>query len=585
VHNRSVHIVLVAFILAIPLASFAQRGKKKPEEEASANARIRQAEFLFIEGEKYFILEDYAKALSYFQKVEELDPENTAVRYKTAEILSKSNKQEDLEKAATSLEAALKLEKKNKYYYLLASNIYSNLTQFGKAEKMLEEMMKEIKGTDEYLYDLAALYQYDKKPDEAIKVYNRAEALMGLNEVSSIQKQRLLFEQGKTQEAIEEGAKLIAAFPDEERYVVGFAEMLAQNKQGAKAIPYLESFISEHDDSGNAKMVLANLYREAGEEKKSQELIEAAFRDPSIEAGNKVLMLGAYVTKLGQQKANNINDPALEAFTINLYKRLEEVHPTDPNVHIIGGDLNLTLKKTEEARQEYQKAIRYGSTSFEAWQNLLSLESELNEFDSLIAHSEAGLELFPNQAMMYYFNGYAQLRKNHYREAISSLEQTKRLSASNPNLVNEINGMLGDAYNSIKDYAKSDKAYDEALAANPNNNFVLNNYSYYLALRKENLEKAEKMAALLIKNVPNDANFLDTYAWVLYTSGKYKEAKKVMEKAVETGDAGATHFEHYGDILFQLGDVDEAVKQWQKAKSLDSSNEAVSRKIANRKLQ
>src|SRR6185369_7583964 len=101
--------------------------------------------------------------------------------------------------------------------------------------------------------------------------------------------------------------------------------------------------------------------------------------------------------------------------------------------------------------------------------------------------------------------------KNHYREAISSLEQTKKLSSSNPNLVNEINGMLGDAYNSVKEYAKSDKAYDEALTANPNNNFVLNNYSYYLALRKENLEKAEKMAALAIKNQPGNSSFLDTY--------------------------------------------------------------------------
>jgi len=571
--------------MTLPLASSAQRDKKKkPDDEVSANARIRQAEFLFIEGEKYFILEDYAKALTYFQKVSELDPENTAVLYKTAEILSKSNKQDDLEAAASAMEAALKLEKKNRYYYLLASNIYSNLMQFGKAEKMLEDMMKEIKGTDEYLYDLAALYQYDKKPDEALKVYARAESILGLNEVSSIQKQRLLLEQGKVTEAIEEGAKLIAAFPDEERYVVGFAEMLSQNKQGSKAIPYLENFIKDHEDSGNAKMVLANLYRENGEEKKSQDLIQSVFGDPSMEVGNKVMMLSAYVTKIGQQRTRNAPDPALESFTLDLYKKLEQMYPTDPNVRLLGGDLHLTLKKTEEAKEEYQKAIQYGSTSFEGWQNLLTLESELNQLDSLIAHSEKGLELFPNQAMMYYFNGYAQLRKNHYREAISSLEQTKRLSASNPNLVNEVNGMLGDAYNAVKDYAKSDKAYEEALTANPNNNFVLNNYSYYLALRKENLEKAEKMAIQLTRNVPNDANFLDTHAWVLFMAGKYKEARKVMEKSIETGEAGAAHYEHYGDILFQLGEVDEAVKQWQKSKSLDNTNEAVSKKIANRKL-
>ena len=41
----------------------------------------------------------------------------------------------------------------------------------------------------------------------------------------------------------------------------------------------------------------------------------------------------------------------------------------------------------------------------------------------------------------------------------------------------------------------------------------------------------------------------------LYTREKYKEAKKVIERAISTGNANATHFEHYGDILFKLGDV------------------------------
>jgi tetratricopeptide (TPR) repeat protein len=208
----------------------------------------------------------------------------------------------------------------------------------------------------------------------------------------------------------------------------------------------------------------------------------------------------------------------------------------------------------------------------------------LNQFDSLIAHSEAGLELFPNQALMYYFNGYGQMRKRHFREAASSLEQAKRLSASNQALVAEINSMLGDIYNGTREYEKSDMAYEQALAFNPNNDLVLNNYSYYLALRKENLERAEKMSAQLIKSHPKNASYLDTYAWVLFMREKYKEARKVMEEAINTGDAGATHFEHYGDILFKLGDTDAAVKQWQKAKSLDGNNQAIDKKIANRRL-
>ncbi len=175
------------------MSSLAQRDKKtkKPAEFKLSDARLREAEFFFTEGEKYFILEDYTKALMYFQRVVELNPENGTVHYKIAEILVKGNKQEDFVRASISIENALRFEKKNKYFYLLASNIYSSLNDFGKAEDALETMMKSVKGTEEYLYELAALYQYDKKPEEAVKIYNRAENILGINEVSSLQKQKM----------------------------------------------------------------------------------------------------------------------------------------------------------------------------------------------------------------------------------------------------------------------------------------------------------------------------------------------------------------------------------------------------------
>jgi Tfp pilus assembly protein PilF len=144
--------------------------------------------------------------------------------------------------------------------------------------------------------------------------------------------------------------------------------------------------------------------------------------------------------------------------------------------------------------------------------------------------------------------------------------------------------MLGDAYNGTKEYAKSDKAYEEALAYNPNNLYVLNNYSYYLALRKENLERAEKMSAQTVKDQPNNSSFLDTYAWVLYMREKYREAKKIIERALAVPGASSTLYEHCGDILFQLGDVEGAVVQWEKARSLTTQHDIIDKKIANRRL-
>jgi tetratricopeptide (TPR) repeat protein len=295
-------------------------------------------------------------------------------------------------------------------------------------------------------------------------------------------------------------------------------------------------------------------------------------------------MLGTYNTELAQRKAKNTTDQNLQDFVLSLYQKLEKNHGNDPRVHIVGGDLYLSVEKNREAQQEYEKAIDLGDVNFEVLKNLLYLETQAGQWDNVIRHADEALEYFPNQGMLHYFNGYAHFRKRNYAEAIVSLDQAKRLSSSNSSIVGEINSMLGDAYNANKDYDKSDKAYDEALLINPDNSAVLNNYSYYLALRKANLEKAEKMSAHLVKNNPDNPTFLDTYAWVLFTREKYKEARKTIERAISTGKATATHFEHYGDILFKLGDVNGAVQQWEKARGLNANSEVLNKKIANRKI-
>jgi tetratricopeptide (TPR) repeat protein len=331
-------------------------------------------------------------------------------------------------------------------------------------------------------------------------------------------------------------------------------------------------------------MLLAGLYRDNGQEQKARPLLNDLFDDSSVELQSKLIVLGTYSAELNESKVKNIADPEKEAFALSLLEKLKKANPNDVSVHVLGGDLYLSTGKNREAQTEYLKAIESGDVNFEVWENLLYIEVQLEQFDNVIKHSDEALEMFPNQNKIYYFNGFANLQTRRYQEAISALEQAKRLSSSNAKMVAELNSLLGDAYNATKAYDKSDKAYDDALAVDPANEAVLNNYSYYLSLRKANLEKAEKMSSLLIKNNPDDPTYLDTYAWVLYSRQKYKEARKVIERAISTGKANATHFEHYGDILFQLGDVTGAVQQWERARGLNANSETLNKKIANRKI-
>ena len=91
------------------------------------------------------------------------------------------------------------------------------------------------------------------------------------------------------------------------------------------------------------------------------------------------------------------------------------------------------------------------------------------------------------------------------------------------------------------------------------------------------------MSTKLIEMHPENATYLDTHGWVLYVSGQFKESKKYLEKAVSLDEDG-TVIEHYGDVLFQLGDVAGAIIQWERARDLGEASELIEKKIADRKL-
>ena len=118
----------------------------------------------------------------------------------------------------------------------------------------------------------------------------------------------------------------------------------------------------------------------------------------------------------------------------------------------------------------------------------------------------------------------------------------------------------------------------------PTNAYAMNNYSYYLSLRNEYLEKAKEYSAMSNNIEKTNASYMDTYAWILYQLKEYKSAKDWQEKALRNSDLlDPVMFDHYGDILYRLGDVENAVKSWMKAKEKGENSNVLNKKIAERK--
>ena len=62
-------------------------------------------------------------------------------------------------------------------------------------------------------------------------------------------------------------------------------------------------------------------------------------------------------------------------------------------------------------------------------------------------------------------------------------------------------------------------------------------------------------------------------------------AKEWIQKSLANGsDASAVVVEHYGDILYQLGDKEGAINQWKRANKLGEASKFLLQKIEEGKL-
>ncbi len=106
------------------------------------------------------------------------------------------------------------------------------------------------------------------------------------------------------------------------------------------------------------------------------------------------------------------------------------------------------------------------------------------------------------------------------------------------------------------------------LVAVPHAPGLLNDLAYSYAERDARLTEALASADEALTLRPEDPNFQDTKAWVLYRLGRYRDAEELARRSLETLDAPVVR-EHLGDILVREGRVESAVAEWRRVLSGD----------------
>lgn len=569
--NKLVKSLFVILFLLCGIQLFADK-KKAVEPTLEGEAKV-QFDYAFMEGVRFKILGDLKSSLTYFDQCMKIYNRSAAVRYEISSILSLG---EDLNLPLHLMREAVQLEPDNIWYNLLLANILQKKSMIEEACKVYDELIAKHPEREDFYIIQVDLYTSTEKWEKAIEVLNRYEKQFGVNEPAIIEKAKLYSKMDNVKRASSEIMKLIKKYPENTDYLGLLAELYLSHNQEKKGLQLLNRIVKDYPDNGFVQFYLADYYRTKKDSLNTEKYIRPALANDNIDNNLKV----QYLLKL------LVNQADLSLSTNDVYKYVElllEKYPEDVSVRTLNADFLKRENKLEECKKELEFIISKEKNNYLVWEELMLLSNQLGDTAAMKSEGLECLNYFPNEPLPYMMISLPMLMEGNYAKATGYLQKGLELAPDKSFIKSQLYAYLGECYYKQDSIETAFSMFDSAIAINPNDIMTLNNYSYYLSLRNERLNQAEKMISTALSADPNNATFLDTYAWVLFKLKNYSLARFYMRSAIEnTEEPSGVLYEHYGDILYMNGDKEEALKMWKKALELgDDISDNLKNKIVN----
>ncbi len=561
--------ILWVVLFALPVFLQAQSNKELSEKNQ------KKFDYYFFEAEKYKQIERFDIALEGYLKCYDIDETNATIAFEIGRTYLKLG---NATEALPYLEKAYELDANNRWITLELADFYTATKDYEKATPLFIELTKNYPSKIEYKFELAQNLFAQKRYLECIDVLNEVEALTGISSDLSRQKKDIYLVLDDADNAQKELEALANAYPNNLEYKGVLAQFYTANNQEEKAIAVYRQMLKQAPNDPRAHLDLAIIYQNQEVYDSSYNHLKVAMASPDLEVPKKIQVLYS-VFQLGQK------DTAFKKMGYDLLKLCIQATPNEAVLYALQAEIQLNNNEILAGRNSLKKTTQLGLNKLQIWSELLLLDAQLELNDSLVTDATLFIELYPNQPLGYLMAGSANLQLENYQNAIDDLEAGLDFVIDNPELEFQFYITIADAYHRLNDNLKSDNYFDKALEIKPNDPGTLNNYAYYLSVRGVRLKEALQMAEKCNNLAPNNGIFLDTWAWALYKNGKYVLALEKIELCAQYGGADSGEvLEHWGDILFKLNKIPEAVEKWKQAASKQDASENIQKKIETQQL-
>lgn len=252
-----------------------------------------------------------------------------------------------------------------------------------------------------------------------------------------------------------------------------------------------------------------------------------------------------------------------------------EVKPNFAMAKILVAEIlesNLRLEDAIAVYQSVEPGTPYSWTArLRIAANLDSLDKTDDAVKMLSAMAEERKDRYDSLVNL----GDIMRRRERYKEAAEAYTSAK---SRIPEIAKRHWTVLyasGIAHERLKKWDQAEKDFLKALELEPNQPFVLNYLGYSWVELGKNLDQARGMIEQAVARRPRDGYIVDSLGWVLYQLGDIEGAVKQMERAVELRPEDPVINDHLGDVLWHAGRKVEAEFQWRRALSLDPEKDLI----------
>ncbi|MTI75591.1 tetratricopeptide repeat protein [Stenotrophomonas acidaminiphila] len=356
--------------------------------------------------------------------------------------------------------------------------------------------------------------------------------------------------------------EVVRRFPDEPRVALLHASQLNQAGRKDEALALLKGVEPKAAGDDELRNALAFAYDAFGEPGAAERVLSAGTQD--------VQTWGMRASLLAKQK----DDAGLLALYQDIAARAGK---PDPDQRLLLGRIAEYLKRYREAVDWYH-GVPGGPQRSEARLRAVNALHELGE------KAQAADEVHAIQADASVDD---DVRRDAYLLEAELQQRDERNDAEVGILTRGLAAYPDDsallyaralAWERRDDIPRAEADLRKILVAEPENVAALNALGYTLADRTGRYQEALELIDRARVAEPDNAAIVDSYGWVLYRLGRREEALVQLRRAWSL-NKDPEIAAHVGEVLWVLGQKDEARRFFDEARRLDPDNRALQRAV------